>query len=1088
MNKLNGNLKHHWLLILILLLVMQGCVALNKLDELVGGEESEIIQIRHQVTALFQDGKYGEAIPLAEKELKMVEALLGVNHPNTATSLNNLGGLYLKLGDFDKAKTFYQRAIDITGNDEEQDDPIFPTLLNNLGELYEAKGDYGEAKKVYEQAFEIRKKNFGPDHPEVAYSLGSLALLLEHQGQFEEAEGYYKRSLVILKKSFGENHQAVASSLNNLGGLYLKSGDFQKAETTYQNSLKQLEKLFGPDHPNVALGLNNLAALYFKTGKYTEAASLYNRSLKITETSLGAKHVKLATSLNNLAALYFKTGSYAKAEPLYKRSLKIAQDSLGAGHPKVASTLNNLAGLYKEMADYPQAEAMYKQSLEISRSALGAENPKVAQALFNLGGYFETIGDFNQGKKFYQDALQIQEKAFAGDHPDIANSLNRLGGLSLKAGNIAEADKLFQRAYKIRKAVFGNDHPDVAESIYHLAQVHDKNGDYKTAESFYIQSLDIFENSLGPEHSQISPILSQLASLDVVQEKFAPALSYYKKGLAIEEKQIQTIFSIATDRQKLKFIQSIREDYEACLSFIHQKLSGNAKAVQFGLELVLHRKGIVYDSQSRVRLALKERLSDEGKVIWEQLSSVRNRLAYLSLNKPDDMNPEVYRDLLVSLQENINDLEINLSKESALVARERNQRKATMQDVLKGLPKGSALIELVKIRDRNFTEGKWGESRYLAFVLRFDGVLTLVDLNSADHLESLAERFLSNVQTIIYYQEDSLNNELSKTLKPLYKDLWKPLQNSLGGLKKVLISPDGLLNLIPFAALETPQGNPLLETFEIAYLTSGRELIDTAQKSEPQSDLLLVANPLFGSNDENPNVQAKPNQYRDSIGQFGPLPGTAREAVIIPQLIPASSKKALILTENQAMEGRVKNAKSPRILHLATHGFFLKDSEISANQNFKELSQTGNFLNPLIRSGLVLAGANRTSNISNEDDGILTALEISGMDLFGTELVVLSACQTGVGDIHVGEGVFGLRRSFMLAGAQNLVMSLWPVHDATTLRQMKTFYQNLNNFSSAEALRQAQLQTIRDLKAEYGSAPAWLWAPFILQGPHSLGQ
>ena len=192
----------------------------------------------------------------------------------------------------------------------------------------------------------------------------------------------------------------------------------------------------------------------------------------------------------------------------------------------------------------------------------------------------------------------------------------------------------------------------------------------------------------------------------------------------------------------------------------------------------------------------------------------------------------------------------------------------------------------------------------------------------------------------------------------------------------------------------------------------------------------------------------------------------------------------------------MKSARSPRILHLATHGFFLQDEEIDLGGEMRGLTVVPKekpapgkrYENPLVRSGLAFAGANKASEITAGDDGILTALEITGMDLYGTELVVLSACDTGVGEIKTGEGVFGLRRAFALAGAKNLLMSLWPVSDEITANQMKSFYQNLQKLPPAEALRQAQLETIKELKSKEGFASPALWAPFILQGGQALGQ
>jgi CHAT domain-containing protein len=362
-------------------------------------------------------------------------------------------------------------------------------------------------------------------------------------------------------------------------------------------------------------------------------------------------------------------------------------------------------------------------------------------------------------------------------------------------------------------------------------------------------------------------------------------------------------------------------------------------------------------------------------------------------------------------------------------------------------------------------------------------------------VESRIRRALEDLQ-VAMKRQDSLSNAKSlESLKALSAAVWKPLEGSVKDAKVVVLSPDGQLSLIPFAALLDQQDHPLLERVLLAYVSSGRELIgsDTAM-TQPASDLLLVANPDFDYKARETGSQTVALRSRDFRGSFTSLPGTERESKEVPPLVIEKNGQKQVLVGGQATESAVKASRSPRILHLATHGFFLTDEDIDLSQNMqraflerdlavKPRASTKRYENPLVRSGLAFAGANHATQTTEGDDGILTALEITGMDLSGTELVVLSACDTGVGEVRNGEGVFGLRRAFALAGAKNLLMSLWPVSDEITANQMKAFYRNLQTVPPAEALRNAQLETIKELKERFdGVAPAGLWAPFILQG------
>jgi CHAT domain-containing protein len=344
----------------------------------------------------------------------------------------------------------------------------------------------------------------------------------------------------------------------------------------------------------------------------------------------------------------------------------------------------------------------------------------------------------------------------------------------------------------------------------------------------------------------------------------------------------------------------------------------------------------------------------------------------------------------------------------------------------------------------------------------------------------------------------------------------QPIRQKLGNTDKLLLSPDSQLNLIPFAALVDENNNYLVENYAITYLTSGRDLLKLQHSSPSQTAPLLVANPDY-SNPGNPSVQIA---SRDGFSQadnpstkspssrstdsrrstdlatleFNPLPGTAQEAAAIAPMLP----EVTLLTESQATENAIKQTTRPQILHIATHGFFLEDIELVAPPDFSSTlfgqrspvadvelrpgfappSRTpANTENPLLRSGLALAGFNPRQ--SGEDDGVLTALEAAGLNLYGTKLVVLSACETGVGEVNNGEGVYGLRRAFTIAGAESQVMSLWKVSDEGTKDLMVSYYQRLlKNEGRSEALRQVQLEMLRSAKYQH----PYFWASFIPSG------
>ena len=384
------------------------------------------------------------------------------------------------------------------------------------------------------------------------------------------------------------------------------------------------------------------------------------------------------------------------------------------------------------------------------------------------------------------------------------------------------------------------------------------------------------------------------------------------------------------------------------------------------------------------------------------------------------------------------------------------------------IPKGTALVEYVKISDWDIDGQRTGDFRYLAFVIS-QHQLQLFDLGSDRVIEPLVSQGLRAIQSEIDPETSVLNHHACRKahelLQNLHTLLWEPFEYFLGKARNVFISPDGILNLLPFSALRNGSRSTLIEEHAIAYLTSGRELFAGGRKpARSPTELFLIANPEFGHG-----------------SQFPPLPGTVNEARDIPPLLPGAHERKVVLQGRNATKQAVLKANSPRVLHLATHGYFLDESLGTVGNEYEDL---------LLRSGLALAGANHQLDESwiGEDDGRLTSLEVTGMDLRRTELVVLSACSTGVGEVVKREGVVGLRRAFSIAGARNLMMSLWNISDEASPSQVLEFYKHWQNLPPALALRQAQLESINALQDDIGFAPVSLWAPFIMQGASGFDQ
>jgi len=1070
-------------------------------------------QLNQAVVQLYQQGRYAEALPLAQRALALREKALGAEHPDVAISLNNLAGLCQSLGDDTKAEPLYQRALAIEEKAFGPEHPAVVESLNNLTVLYLYRGDHARAQPLCRRALAIQEKALGPDHPVVATSLNNLAENLKAAGKNALAEPLYRRALTIREKALGPDHPDVAKSLNNLAELYRAAGDYDRAEPMYQRSLAIGEKALGPDHPEVVAGISNLASLYQDKGDYTRAEPLFQRSLAIKEKALGPEHPDVAVCISNLASLYQGKGDYTRAEPLFQRSLAIKEKAFGPEHPALATTLNNLAALYFHLGDYVKAESLCRRSLEIKEKTLGPEHIEVAASLSNLAELFKSRRDYawvTAAEPLYQRALAIQEKAFGPEHPAVATSLHNLAHLYQLLSDDARAEPLYQRALSIKQKILGPEHPAVATSLGNLAKIHFNKGDYSGAESLYQRALAIREKVFGPEHPDVARSLYNLACFYTARDDFSKAFPLFIRGQNIDDNLIDRIIGVGSEERQIQFLSTKKADLECALNLVADYLSADPFARKQALDMWLSRKGVVLEAQRRFQEALVHSHDPAVMGMFQELAKIRSQLSQLSFAGPGKEGPEAYRQKMAELEAQKKDLEAKLSRLSQAFALQKKIEKADGAKVAQALPQNTVLLDFVRINTFNFKakghEKKWLPARYLAFVLpagRGDKV-DLIDLGDAEAIDSAIVRFKKDLA-------GPANQQALKgieTARQLHNLVFAPLKAALGGIKEVLVSPDGNLNLIPFEVLQGPDGRFLIEQYTFNYLAAGRDIIGFGQVPAKGGKALLIGDPDFDlgseekgaalrklalAGDGSQETSARSAQMRGF--SFQRLPGTREEIERLKGLIGEGAEQ---YTGKEALEEVLRQKGTPCLLHLATHGFFLEDSDLSSlrDQDFTRGIQQVNapaallkgvkVENPLLRSGIALAGANQTlqAEQTEKSDGLVTAEKILGLNLRGTDLVVLSACETGLGEVKAGEGVYGLRRAFVQAGTRGLVMSLWSVPDAETKELMIGFYQNMlsGKMNRVQALRQAALTQMVTVKNRYGAANPFYWGAFVYLG------
>jgi tetratricopeptide (TPR) repeat protein len=1049
-----------------------------------------------------EQSKHAQAEPLYQRALIIREKKLGPDHPDVAVSLNNLAVVFDNEDKYAQAEPLYQRSLSIDEKALGPDHLDVAQLLYNLARLYYHETKYAEAEPLYRRALQIREKALGPDNLVVALTLNNLALVLDSQGKYSEAEPLFQRALQIREKALGPDHLFVALSLNNLAVLDDHQGKYAEAEPLYQRALQIYEKALGPDNPDLARALSNLANVYDEEGKYAEAEGLIRRVLSIREKALGPEHRDVAISLNNLAALSMEQGKYAEAEPLYQRALRIWEKALGPDNPDLARALNNLALLYEREGKYAEEEPLLQRALVIWEKAFGPENSDVATALHNLAKLDVEENRYAEAEPLYERALRIWEKQLGPEHPRTALALNDLAMLYRHQGKYAEAEPLSQRALRIWEKEFGPDHPDLALALDNLARIYDEEGKYAEAEPFYRRALKIREAALGPDHPDVATSLNGLALVLDHEAKYTEAENLYQRDLDNLFQQFQYNFTYMTEKERLGFLDTVAHHFPNYFSFVHRFHGNEPQLAGSMYNVLLWEKGFVGNSVASLRRDIEASGDGEALKLVGQLAEKRTRIAALLNTNPKDR--ELWRKQVEQLKTEANDIEKALVIRSADFAERNRLERATWQQVRDVLRPGEAAVEFVHFR---YYEKKWtGTSYYVALVVTHDtkDQPQYIFLGDDKQIEGGA---VTHFQRELQTRGASAEPEAELLGANTWELVWKPLQRALAGNSRVYLSPDGILNELPLGIIPTPGGKLLMERYDLRLVSSTRDILRAAPP-RTASTAILVGDPAFDLSEEQQlaamrslsfHGQEVPVLMADlSLGNgsrdlgnattLPRLPGTGEEVKAIAELMRGRQWKTDVYTEDLALKRVVEQASGPRVVHLATHGFFLPDQKVETDRMGVGESQPSGLEDPMLRSGLYFAGANRTlagkPSAEGIDNGVLTAMEAGSLNLRGTELVVLSACNTGQGDIENGEGVFGLRRAFEEAGAQAVLMSLWSVPDKETLELMKRFYGKwLSGMEIHQALKEAQLEMREQVRLNHhGRDLPYYWGAFVLVG------
>ncbi|MEZ4927366.1 MAG: CHAT domain-containing tetratricopeptide repeat protein [Saprospiraceae bacterium] len=922
----------------------------------------------------------------------------------------------------------------------------------NYGHTFFSKVDYPNAEKWYLKSTEIFAEVLGKEDPHYAKSINDLAWLYLKTGDFKKAEMFNIEAREIRERLYGKEHPDYALSSNNLALVYWKTGNYEMAEPLFIEAKNIQEKTIGKEHADYASTLNNLALLYWELGKYEKVEPLYLEAQDIREKVFGKEHPVYAKSLNNLAVLYFNTGNYKKAEPLFLEVKGIREKTLGKEHPDYAKILNGLAILYWKLEDYGKVEPLYLEAIDIQQKTLGKDHPNYAMTLNNLGELYVAMKQYEKAEPLYQEAKDIWEKALGKEHPHYAVSLNNLATLYKLLGRFDKVEPLYLEAKDIRGNALGKEHPDYATSVYNLAK-------------HYIERGKVTE---------ASKLLQELGNLNQLLVERAAVYMSENEILAYQKTFDGALAEYHSFTQRYQIPDLTRESYNDALFYNGLSLENNrllARAIAGADSLTRELYAEWQDCHRRLAKRYARPIADKKKIVEVEAEA-------------ETFEKQIIRNL---------------------PAFKQARKIPTWQDVQEQLQTGEAALEFIHYR--YFKPEKSDSVVYAALLLRpgmdapafiplfeeksLDSLLLTTDVRKADYVANL------------YSIPDRGVIGAGKPEKTLYELLWKSLESHLSGVSKVFFAPTGLMHRLNLAAIPISPDTILADRYQLVELGSTRQLISQNDESFDKNDAILFggiqydmdSSAIFMANEAllHQDIVSRGITEDDFGGAFGDgtwkyLKWTEKEVDAVGNILSAGGFVQQTRKGFDATEEVFKNigsaGPSPRVLHVATHGFFFPDPKDNPEQNGEVDENEVGFKtsnNPLIRSGLLFAGANQAWKTGKPvkkgmDNGILTAYEISHMDLSNTELVVLSACETGLGDIQGNEGVYGLQRAFKIAGVKYLIMSLWQVPDFQTKELMTTFYSKWlsENMSIPDAFHAAQ----QEMREKYMNP--YFWAGFVL--------
>ncbi|MBC7774277.1 MAG: CHAT domain-containing protein [Phycisphaerae bacterium] len=968
---------------------------------------------------------------------------------------------------------------------------------------------FEESLRVIDVAKKKAFEAFGEESVGYVNCISNRGRVYHIWGKLDEAEPLYLETKTRQEKILGKAHLDYAITLNNLGRLYYSKGKYEKAEQLYLEAKSIREKALGKEHPSYASILSNLASIYLAKGEYEKSEQLYLEAKTIQKKALTKEPLSYAITLNNLASIYQIKGDYDKSEQLYLETKNIREKVLGKDHSDYANCLYNLATLYRLKGELDKAEQAASEAKNIMERVFGKSSSDYATSAYGLAAVYRAKKEYDKAKQLHLEAKNIREKILGKEHPDYIKSLTGLGIAYLSDGEYDKAGQIFLEAKGIGEKIFGKKHEIYAKVLENLADCYRSIGEYGRAEPLFLEAKNILEMVFGREHPDYAMTSFRLSHLYTLKNDVAHAVSTMLSSNSSAKSLLQKSTAYSSEKEMLQYSALFNKRFDALYKVAQTYQADSLIIAAYDNALFLNN-ALLFSAIARAKGISKA--DSSTRAIHAEWKSFHLQLAKqftLPIAERDSNHIE-------QLKARANDHEKELARRSPDFVDSR--RVVQWREVQSQLHAGEVGIEFVHYSDYDSKSSNSENPKYAALILRpgwsrprmihlFEQRQIQPLLTAANTAATAGQLYatrggLRGHKTRARQKEEGIVIPSQKTAN-LYQLIWAPLDSLLSGVTTVYYAPSGLLHRLQLGAIAVPGTDQTLsDKYALVQLGSTRQLVVHGAATPTTTHTAA----LFGGlRYELENAAAMPDSaqqtnplyditaLRSALGGRGGdawsyLPGTEKEVKNVATTLGKAGYSVRTLSGQDGSEAAFKmlgkDGKSvPTVLHIATHGFFFPDPKDTTQQRGSFSDREPVFKtsdNPLLRSGLVLAGANPawagSKTPEGQEDGILTAYEISQMNLSGTELVVLSACETGLGDVEDNEGVYGLKRAFKIAGAKYLIMSLWQVPDKQTQELMSAFYKNwlARKMGIPKAFSAAQ----KTMRKRYGDP--FFWAAFVL--------